>query len=362
MTTFAYELAALVAAEERIFAASSEPLYAAPWYLVLGTPQSGRTSVIRALNLSWPNGEDPLATNVPGQLCQYWLPEKAVFLEPGPTVVGDARDPQMLMALCQELKVKRPREPLDACILVVDARVVVDASESALEHYSKSLRRYLVEVGQALDADVPSYVIVTGIDSLWGFGDAFQWTPDRAREEPWGFVLPPAMKGDDVSAKVRGELDGLLARMESICFSKLCSEEPPESRARAYQHLAEVRDLIEKLSEVFAVVTTQNAFERSPWIRALAIGSGFPGTGHRLRHRGDQFAAMGYQAPNPSGTPFPGGMPLHPFLDKVLLPERDLVPTAQRWMDDKLTLVLWGFGLVGWIVFIVLWVVATLTR
>jgi type VI protein secretion system component VasK len=362
MTTFAYELAALNAAEERIFAGTAEPLYAVPWYLVLGEPQTGRTSVVRALNLSWPNGEHPLTTNVPGQLCQYWLPEKAVFIEPGSSVVGMARGPQTLMELCQELKVKRPREPLDGCVLVIDARVVADASEETLDRYAKSLRRYLVEVGQALDADVPTYVVVTGIDTLWGFGDAFQWTADRVREEPWGFVLAPTVKGADVPAKVRAELEGLLARMESTCFAKLSSEEPTELRTRAYQHLAEIRDLIERLAEVLAVVTTQNAFERSPWVRALAIGSGLPGTGHRLRHRGDQFIAMGYYPPQPSGTTHPGGMPLHPMLEKVLLPERDLVPTATRWRDDKLTLVLWGFGLVGWLVFVVMWIVSTLTR
>lgn len=362
MTTFAYELAALVAATERIHAGHSAPSYAVPWYLVVGEPHTGRTTVVRALNLSWPHGDQPLQTNVPGQLCQYWLPEKAVFIEPGPSVVGLARGPQTLMELCQELKVKRSREPLDGCILVLDARVLCDASEERLDGYAKALRRYLVEVGQALDADVPTYVVVTGIDVLWGFGDAFQWTPERAREDSWGFVLPPLAQGQDVGAQVAAELEGLLARIESTCFAKLSSEENPEVRVRAYQHLVEARDLMAKIKDTLAIVTTQNAFERSPWVRALAFGSGLPGTGHQLRHRLDQFGAMGYQPPQHSRTPQPGGMPLHPLLDKVLLPERDLVPTVTRWRDDMLTVVLLGFGLVGWLVVAIGLIVVTLSR
>lgn len=360
MTAFAYELAALSAAVEQAHATHSSPLYAVPWYLVVGEPGTGRTSVVRAMNLSWPRGDAPLATNVPGQQCQYWLPERAVLIEPGPSVVGMARGPNTLMELCQELRVKRSREPLDGCLLVVDARVLVDATEETIERYAKTLRRYLVEVGQALDADVPTYVVVTGIDTLWGFGDAFRWTADRVREDPYGFVLPATVRGAGVPEHVTKELDGLLARMESTCFSKLASEEATELRTRAYQHLAELRDLVANLGEVLRIITTQNAFERSPWIRALAIGSGIPGTGHRLRHRAVQFASMGYVAPQASGTAHPGGMPLHPFLEKVLLPERDLVPTTTRWHDDRLTLVLLGFGGVGWLVVLVLWIVKVL--
>ena len=266
------------------------------------------------------------------------------------------------MELCQELKVKRRREPLDGVLIVVDARVLADATEEALDRYAKTLRRYLVEVGQALNADVPTYVFLTGIDVLWGFGDAFQWTAERATEESWGFVLPYGVRGQSVTERVQHELDGLLARLESTCFSKLSSEEHPEVRARAYQHLAELRDLVTKTGEVLSILTAQNAFERSPWMRALALGSGVPGTGQRLRHRADQFAAMGYSPPRESGTRQPGGMPLHAILEKVLLPERDIVPTTKRWRDDKLTLVLGGFALVSWIVVAVLWVAFTLAH
>jgi type VI protein secretion system component VasK len=362
MTTFSYELAALIATQGRHHPTAREPLYQVPWYLVVGEPQTGRTTVIRSLNLSWPFGEQPLATNVPGQLCEYWVPEKAVFLEPGPLVVGMARGPQTLMELCQELKVKRPRQPLDGVVLVIDARVLADASEEVVERYGKTLRRYLVEVGQALDADVPTYVVLTGLDVLWGFGDAFQWTADRVREESWGFVLPRSVRSVGASEHAARELEGLLARLESTCFAKLSSEEHLEVRTRAYQHLTELRDLLSKVGEVLAIVTSQNAFERSPWMRALAIGSGIPGSGHRLRHRSAQFGTMGYLQPPESGTLQPGGMPLHALLEKVLLPERDLVGTAKRWRDDKLTVVLAGFALVGWLAVAIGWIAFLLSH
>ncbi|MSP26608.1 MAG: hypothetical protein EXR75_15960, partial [Myxococcales bacterium] len=302
----------------------------------------------------------PAALNVPNQRCQYWMPEKAVFIEPGPELLGPARTPYALQELCQELQAIRPREPLDGIVVIVNARMLADFSEEGAERYAKSLRRYLIEVGQQLDVDVPAYVIVTAYDGLWGFGDAFRWSPERSREEPWGLTLSPRIPRADVPARVAEQLEGLAARIEATCFAKLSSEEPADVRARSYQHLAECRDLLGKLRELMGILTTLNSFERSPWIRALVIGSGIPGTGHKLRHRAAQFAQMGYHPPPTSGTSTPGGMPLHALLEDVLLAERDIVPTRVRWIDDKPLVGLWLAALVSLAVVAIAWVARTL--
>ncbi|MSP26763.1 MAG: hypothetical protein EXR75_16795, partial [Myxococcales bacterium] len=79
-TTFAYELASVLSAQRRVYARAAEGVYAVPWYLVVGEPGTGRTTAVVALNLRWPHGDRPAALNVPNQRCQYWMPEKAVFI------------------------------------------------------------------------------------------------------------------------------------------------------------------------------------------------------------------------------------------------------------------------------------------
>lgn len=352
MTTFAYELASVLSAQSRAKPGDSSGPYALPWYLVIGDPGSGRSSAIRAINLSWPYGDGPLDLGMPGPLCTYWMPEKALFIEPEQLVLGPQRDQNMLRDLCAELLEKRPREPIDGLILVLSSIALADTDERdehEIERLARSLRAYLSEVYAYLRADVPIYVVVTAYDTLWGFGDTFQWTLARKDEEPWGFTLPVDLPAADAKGRIAAELEGLRARIESVCFDKLSTEDPPDARARAFQHLAEMRSLMDKLTGVLGFITTVNAFERTPWVRALVIGSATPGTGDRLRHRSHEFAQMGLFAPAQSQTPQPGGMPMHGLLDAVLMPEREIVPLRTRWRDDGLFIVLTIFGVLCWL-------------
>jgi len=358
MSAFTYELATVTAAVQRAYPNHPEGAYAIPWYLVVGHPGSGRTAALHAMNLTWAQGSDgPLATGLPQQLCTYWMPKEAVFIEPEATVLGPRRQPEQLKQLCEELRTTRPREPVDGVILVVNIADFIDLEEAQLEEYANGLRRYMVEIGQTLAADVPTYVVVTRLDALWGFAEVFQWAPERKKEDPWGFTLPPDTPTQGSLPRIKEQLEGLNARLEAFCLAKLCSEDNVEQRIRAFQHLAEVRVLTAKLRAVFSVVAMANAYERAPWIRALAIGSALPGSGDRMRAGVARFFNMGLaQGSAAPVTPRPGGLPFHAFMSTVILPERDIVPLRTRWREDKLFL----FGMIAASLFTVGAVVAGL--
>jgi type VI secretion system protein ImpL len=231
----------------------------------------------------------------------------------------------------------------------------IDLDERGLTDWANGLRRYLVEVAQALGVDVPTYVIITRYDAIWGFAEVFQWTPERKKEDPWGFNLPLDTPSQQSLPRIREELNGLNARVENFCLARLCSEDPPEQRIRAFQHLAEVRALMDKLRSVFDVLGMANAYERAPWIRAVAIGSALPGlSGDRMRAGVARFFNMGLsQAPPAPVTNRPGGLPLYALMSNVVLPERDLVPLRTRWRDDKIVQLSAIFAGLLWVITLV---------
>jgi type VI secretion system protein ImpL len=344
---FAAEIDAAHAAVQRAVPNDSRGIYALPWYLVVGDPGTGRSTAVRSMNLGWSvTGEGPLRLGLPQQLCTWWMAIEGVFIEPEGSVFGPQRNPEALRALCDELKVKRPREQVDGILLVMSVADLVDLDESGLDAYAQRLRSYLTEIGRRFGADVPVYVIVTRYDTLFGFAEVFQWSAERRREEPFGFTLPPNYPAEKVPARIVAELDGLAARFESVCLAKLSSDDLPEQRTRAMQHLAEVRELVEKLRVVLEAIGKPSSFERAPWLRALAIGCAVPGTGDRPRAGTKRFANMGLAGPPPAppGSVRPGGLPIHAFVPTVVLPEREIVPLRVRWRDDKLLVGAWIAG------------------
>jgi len=351
MSVFHYEIASVHAAVARAFPNHAEGIYAIPWYLVIGEPGSGRSTALHAMNLTWNSGQGPLQIGIPQQLCAYWLPQEAVFIEPGPNVLGPNRNPDLLKQFGEELRKSRPREHLDGMLLVINVAAFIDLDEVALTAYAENLRRYLAEISEALYIDVPVYVVITRYDTLWGFAEVFQWGIDRKNEEPWGFTLPLDTEPSKALPRIHEQLIGLNARLEAFCLAKLSSDDLPEQRMRGFQHLAEVRTFMEKLTHVFTTIAMVNSFERAPWIRAVALGSAVPGNGDRLRAGMARFANMGLlQAQTiPGASQRPGGLPIHAFMKRVILPERDIVPLRVRWRDDKLVLACFVVGALLWV-------------
>jgi type VI protein secretion system component VasK len=356
-TPFVYEIAALNAAVQRMKPGDPQGIYAVPLYLVIGEPAAGRSTVLQSMQLSWPEGNAQVNTGLPQQYCTYWMAQEAAFIEPQRYVVGPERDMPALGMLCTELKSARPREALDGVLLVMSVAELADLDESGLEKYARTLRTYMVEVGRALDADVPVYIVVSRYDCLWGFADVFQWNKDRMREDPWGFVMPPDVLTSEAKDKLDEEMAGLVARIEAFCLAKLSSEDPPDQRARAFQHLAEARLVMEKLRQVLHILGAANAYERAPWIRALTIGSARPGTGDKLRAGVARFYSMGYAPPVFTPPRQPGGLPMHQFMQLVVIPDKDLVPTRTRWRDDKLIVISFVVGGLLFLAMIVLVIV-----
>ena len=336
MSLFSREIANLISGASRI---TGGGVYDVPFYLVIGEPRTGKSTVIRSMNLGW-QGDGQVQVG-PQPLCTYFAAKEAVFIEAGDRICGPNRNPDYLRSLCEELKRTRPREPLDGVLVIVSATDIAELAETALENHAQALRGYLTEICRTLGTDVPVYVVVNRYDTLWGFAEVFAWNADRAKEEAWGFVVPPNTPSQSTFPKVVEGLDGLAARIEAFCLSKISSEDQVEQRIRAYQHLSESHSFVEKLREAMKIIGFASRYERAPWIRALIIGAAVPGIGDRIRASIGRFSNMGLMQ-NPYDTARatrPGGLPVFSFMRTTVLPEKELVPLKVRWRDDVATVV-----------------------
>lgn len=149
------------------------PLYALPWYLVLGESGAGKSTAIKHSGLSTALTE---VHHIPGvsstKHCDWWFFEEAIVLDaagryaipldPGP----DQQEWETFLELVAQY---RRREPFNGVLLTIAADRLQNASEKELEEEGQQLRQRLDQLMRVTCANAPIYLLITKADLIYGF-------------------------------------------------------------------------------------------------------------------------------------------------------------------------------------------------
>ncbi|PUE24047.1 type VI secretion system membrane subunit TssM [Limnohabitans sp. Jir72] len=211
-------------------------LYELPWYVVIGQPGAGKSSVVLNSGLRFPLADQMGAASARLTLshatgthqCDWWLTNEAVLLDTAgryteqdaqpvpetplanasspaessdaaPTDAATSANPLETLRQTNEaewhgflgvLRQVRPRAPVNGALVVVDvAQLLHDTSAQRVAHAAR-LRARLAELRTHLGIRFPVYVVLTKADVLRGFSPYFNSLTSEARAQVWGFTLP----------------------------------------------------------------------------------------------------------------------------------------------------------------------------
>ncbi|MDR1310360.1 MAG: hypothetical protein LBK01_00560 [Burkholderiaceae bacterium] len=171
---------------------SRNPVYALPWFMVIGEPGAGKSTAIAcARALAYASEAGPLAYAPNTQNCDWWFFEKAVILDTAGRYVAPAekednrREWRELLSLVSR---QRRREPLNGIILVIPATRLMSADTSAEQDYGRLLRQRLSEVAGTLGADIPVYILISKMDRVLGLTELASMMPVSQREQVLGLL------------------------------------------------------------------------------------------------------------------------------------------------------------------------------
>ncbi|PJG59930.1 type VI secretion system membrane subunit TssM [Aeromonas cavernicola] len=175
--------------------------YAMPWYLVLGLPSSGKTSLIHRANPANklnPRLDSELREVSHKQMIDCWLGEQAVMLDPAGELLalGDEEQEKNLeqhhrlwLHLLSWLSEHRRRQPLNGLVVTVDLAWLCEASVSARKTYAQLMRTRLQELASNINTRLPIYITLTKLDQLSGFNMAYEHLDKEAREAVLGVTF-----------------------------------------------------------------------------------------------------------------------------------------------------------------------------
>ncbi|SMG54179.1 type VI secretion system membrane subunit TssM [Paraburkholderia susongensis] len=275
-------------------------LYELPWYMVIGSPGAGKTTLILNSGLDFPDADQMVATSLKKRVetanCDWWFANEAVLIDtagrytfqdavaqngarqeqkqeekPGEKEGEQQQDPKSANAaewhgFLALLRKRRPRAPINGALLTVSAEELLTRAPSERKALAASMRARLGELRQQLGIRFPVYVLVTKLDLLPGFGEYFQSFTAESRAQILGFTLPYQQereehRRDALRLSCVAEMRELEQGLEDGINTRLQEVYEVDRRRKLYALPSEFRSLCAELTELLALVFLDSKYD-----------------------------------------------------------------------------------------------------
>ncbi|MFT7285899.1 MAG: type VI secretion system protein ImpL [Halieaceae bacterium] len=252
-------------------------LYELPWYVVIGSPGSGKTTAIRQSGLEFPLEELTQGASIGGvggtRNCDWWITEQAVLLDTAgryTTQDSDAgRDSKGWKNFLALLRKHRKRQPINGAILVLSTEELLNMNDEQWRNHASTIARRLRELTKELQMNFPVYLMVTKVDLLAGCREFFDHLDSEDEEQIWGTTLSLELG----TQELQGDLRDLVARLHQQMPAKLRYERDVRRRRAIYSFPWQLDAVAARVEQFVTEVFSQGDLRDSATLRGVYLSS-----------------------------------------------------------------------------------------
>jgi len=252
--------------------AGKDAVYSLPWYLVAGTPKSGKSSLVLGSNLNFQNlpsqRESEQKFIRPTRNIDWRVTSDAVFVDTAGRFQTEGADGEEWSALLETIKKYRSNRPLDGLLLVVSTEKILNSDERQIEEIAKIMRARLDEATQKIKLRFPVYLIFTNADSIEGFRDSFSISKKEGETLVWGATIP-IEKSDNSQALFDGEYELLQNSVMKRRLMRLSAPFEPVRQLRIFNFPLHFGSARRKIGTFVSTLFRPNPFSESPFLRGF---------------------------------------------------------------------------------------------
>ena len=247
-----------------------------PWYLVIGLPGSGKTTLIRESGLTFPSTNQPsrAVRGIGGTRdCDWWLTDQAVFLDTAGRYANEESDRDEWLAFLDLLRQQRRGEPINGIVVTSALPDLIGKDRQHIEDHARQLRQRIEEVCRRLQIVAPVYVVYTKGDKISGFKDFVRGLPDEQRERFLGRVLPwegQAIAGETALQQGLARVAGWVQRRRLLVFD---ADGDGEQRKKVFRFPSQLRAVGDWMGQFLDSVVVPAVAGSGPRLRAFFITS-----------------------------------------------------------------------------------------
>lgn len=305
-------------------------LQALPWFVIIGAPASGKSTLLRQSGIDFPVGDAALRGLQGTRNCDWWFSNIGVFLDTAGRYISD-ESAQEWARFLDLVRRHRHGAPINGCIVALPASDLIQRTPEQVEVDARRIRARLDELIDHLGISFPVWVVLTKVDLVGGFAEFFSGCDATTRAQIMGWTADLAEGGSFDRTRFRARFDAMIHRLREIRPQLLASTKLLD-RPMAFAFPDQLEALGEPLSRMMHRIFERNVYHETPFFRGLYVTSatqeGTPLQKAAARIR--QLLGASAAAPDPSQ-----GLIKHCYFVKDLMHERIVQDRHMTWTTTR---------------------------
>jgi type VI secretion system protein ImpL len=304
------------------------PLYVLPWYMVIGTSGSGKTTAIKSARLTSSFEDAQAVSGLSGtKNCDWWFFEQAILIDTAgryAVPVDETRDREEWQRFLSLLARYRKKEPLNGLIVTIAADTLNTMDSESIDQYGKGIRMRIDEIMRVLGSKFPVYAMVTKCDLVHGMTRFCDYLPEESLKQAMGTVNQDARATPGSLVSQAFESMGQRIRDLTLLILHGRQGSPPDPELLLFPK--EFEKLEPGLTRFINRVFQETPYQETPIFRGIFFTSGRQ-EGTPFSHFLKELGLISEQEVLPGTSK---GLFLHDFFASILPGDRGLFTLTQQ--------------------------------
>ena len=252
-------------------------IYSLPWYLLIGEPQSGKSTTLKNSGLEFPIGSDALSGAGGTRNCDWWFANEAVILDTAGRFTfqeESAPDQSEWNSFLKLLRRYRTYCPINGVLIVIPCTSLLEDTPEEQERKAANIRQKLLHVQRVLEIRFPVFILVTKADRVLGFSEFFLKLDPVDQQQLVGWSNPEGTSKPFAIDTFDGVYDEITTRLYKLRLKFLGEEDNPAQADKLYVFPEEFRALKTPLQHYFKTIFQQTRFDEPFAFRGFYFCSG----------------------------------------------------------------------------------------
>jgi type VI secretion system protein ImpL len=261
---------------------------AMPWFMLVGTENSGKKTLLASTGLPLPYGPPVEVDSSKKDAGRWWLFEDAVVVEaptvkPAPKALAPSDSTAATSALVADtsegwnnllhlLRRERPDSPLNGIVVTLSASDLVGSRRKSPEELSEQaelVKGFLDRTRRVLGMRLPVHILVNRCDIIPGFRSFAEAMPEARRDDVFGWANPRPIEKQFEASWIESGFADLQHNLESLHDELLAAPEIVSDADGLFVFVNEFGDLQDPLVDFVSKMIPAGERRPSFFVRGI---------------------------------------------------------------------------------------------